>query len=98
MNCCTEINEVWYSKISWTYPQALFESLFCLTQLLHMVQYFEAMMGQMLNCSVMSYLCKLFKFLLNYIRKVGRLDVFRTSCLKQEKQAKNVTHLPHASL
>jgi hypothetical protein len=46
MNRCTQTNELWKSKRSWTYLQVLFESLFCLTQFLNMamVRNFEVML------------------------------------------------------
>jgi hypothetical protein len=51
MNHYTYMNEVWYSKRSWTYVQVLFESLFSLTKLLNiaMVHNFEVTLGQMLT-------------------------------------------------
>jgi hypothetical protein len=42
------LDELWYSKRSWTYLQVLIESLFCLTQFLlnmTMVRNFEVMLG-----------------------------------------------------
>jgi hypothetical protein len=54
MSLCTEGNEVWHSKILWTYLQVLFELLFCLTKILNMAmaQNFKVMLEQMLNHSV----------------------------------------------
>jgi hypothetical protein len=46
MNRCPEKNEVFYSEISCTYPQILFESLFGMIKLLNtaMMRNFEVML------------------------------------------------------
>jgi hypothetical protein len=53
MNRCPEKNEAFYSEISGTYPQILFESLFGMIKLLNtaMMRNFEVMLDQMLNHS-----------------------------------------------
>jgi hypothetical protein len=54
MNRCTQTNEVCCNERLCTFLQVLFESLFCLMQLLNMavVQNVEVMSGQTLNHSV----------------------------------------------